>query len=267
MATLRDLGLSEYEARTYRALLGTGPATARDLSRTSDVPMGRIYDVLNALEADRLVRSQQASRPKKYVAVEPETALDRLLDAKRRELREQVAQYESVVEELSETLTADTVDDDGFWTVAVGAEESLDLLVERLAAADERILLVAGMPSPQLDLGQAGERVAAALEAAADRGVSVSLLVASELVETLPAGVQRRYREGLADHPEFDARAVDGVDGTFDVVDSDEVCIEVPNPLRRNEAFAMLDFKDRSFAANVREDFERRWERAERLSL
>ena len=62
MASLRDLGLSEYEERAYRSLLETGPTTAKELSRTSDVPMGRIYDVLNSLETHSLVRSQVASR-------------------------------------------------------------------------------------------------------------------------------------------------------------------------------------------------------------
>ena len=94
MASLRDLGLSEYEERAYRSLLKTGPTTAKELSRTSDVPMGRIYDVLNSLETKNLVRSQAASRPKKYVAVEPETALDRLLADKREELEERITQYE-----------------------------------------------------------------------------------------------------------------------------------------------------------------------------
>ena len=67
MASLRDLGLSEYEASAFRSLLDTGPTTAKELSRASDVPMGRIYDVLNSLETYQLVRSQTASRPKKYV--------------------------------------------------------------------------------------------------------------------------------------------------------------------------------------------------------
>ena len=138
MASLRDLGLSEYEARAYRALLKTGPTTAKELSRVSDVPMGRIYDVLNSIEQYNLVRSQSASRPKKYVAVEPTTALDRLLEDKKRELEEQVGQYEEIVAELTGELeTAEPVEDT-FWTAAVGPEETVDLLVERLSAADSR---------------------------------------------------------------------------------------------------------------------------------
>ncbi|WP_197409694.1 TrmB family transcriptional regulator, partial [Haloferax profundi] len=106
MASLRDLGLSEYEARAYRALLRTGATTAKELSRASDVPMGRIYDVLNSLEQYHLIRSQAASRPKKYVAVEPDMALDRLLESKRQELDEKAQQYEAVVDELNDELDA-----------------------------------------------------------------------------------------------------------------------------------------------------------------
>ena len=83
MTDLRDLGLSKYEARTYRSLLRTGPATAKELSNASDVPMGRIYDVLNALEHHNLVRSQTAGRPNNYAAIEPDTALGRPFEQQR----------------------------------------------------------------------------------------------------------------------------------------------------------------------------------------
>ncbi len=46
MVELRDLGLSEYEARAYRSLLGAGPTTAKELSDASGIPIGRVYDVL-----------------------------------------------------------------------------------------------------------------------------------------------------------------------------------------------------------------------------
>ncbi|QCC46834.1 TrmB family transcriptional regulator [Halobellus limi] len=267
MASLRDLGLSEYEARSYRSLLRTGPTTAKELSRASDVPMGRIYDVLNSLEQHSLVRSQAASRPKKYVAVEPDTALDRLLESKRRELREKAEQYEGVVDELTEELeTAEPVQSQ-FWTAAVGAEEWIELLVERLAAADDSLVVVAGSVSPQFDLGTVGDRVVAELEEALDRGVDVSVLMAPELVESLPQSVGERYTERLADHPTFSVRTAPELSGTFELIDDVEVCIEVPNPLDPGEAFAMIDLKDPEFAADVREMFDPRWEAAEPLSL
>ena len=267
MATLRDLGLSEYEARTYRALLRTGPTTAKELSRVSDVPMGRVYDVLNSLEQYNLVRSQAASRPKKYVAVEPDTALDRLLTDKKRELEEKAEQYEAVVDDLSEELDTTEPVQGQFWTAAVGPAESADLLVERLTTADERIVLVAGVSSPQLDIGDAGRRVTDELVAAIERGVSVSILMTPELVDTLPESVGDRYRERLADRPSFEVRIADGVAGTCNLIDDVEVCVEVSNPLHPGEAFAMINLKDAEFAGNLRSAFDRRWATADAFSL
>jgi sugar-specific transcriptional regulator TrmB len=267
MASLRDLGLSEYESRAYRGLLRTGPTTAKELSRASEVPMGRVYDVLNSLEQYSLVRSQAASRPKKYVAVEPSAALDRLLADKKRELEEKASQYEEVVDELEQELEVVEPVEGQFWTAAVGPDETVDLLLERLAAADERITLVAGVPTTQFDLGEVGDLVAEELESALERGVSVSVLMTPSLVETLPRSVGERYADALADHPQFDVRTSEGVQGTFYLLDDAEVCIEVPNPLDSRQALAMIDLKDPEFAADIQDVFLPRWEEAAPLSL
>jgi sugar-specific transcriptional regulator TrmB len=267
MADLRDLGLSEYEARTYRALLQAGATTAKELSNASDVPMGRIYDVLNSLEQYNLVRSQAASRPKKYVAVEPETALDRLLEDKKRELEEKAEQYEAIVDDLADDLDAATPIEGQFWTAAVGPEETIDLLVERLAAASTSVVMVSDTPAPQFDLGEVGERVLDELEAALDRGVDVSLLLTPSMVDGLPERIGERYRRRLSTREAFEVRVVEDIDGTFTLVDSSEVCIQVPNPLDPDRTFAMFDLKDTSFAADVRSMFDPRWERARPLSF
>jgi len=267
MASLRDLGLSEYEARAYRALLNTGPTTAKELSRASDVPMGRIYDVLNSIEQYNLVRSQTASRPKKYVAVEPATALDRLLDDKKRELEEKAEQYEAIVDDLSDELDAAEPVEEQFWTAAVGHEEVTDLLLERLAAADSRIVMVSTSPTPQFDITTLGDRIAEQLEAALERGVDVDLLMHPQLVDDLPSSVGERYQGTLSPHPEFEVRISPEVSGTFNLIDDTEVVIQVPNPLSTGDAFAMIDLKDPEFAADVHEEFQPTWETAERLQF
>lgn len=267
MASLRDLGLSEYESRAYRSLLKTGPTTAKELSRTSDVPMGRIYDVLNSLETHSLVRSQTASRPKKFVAVEPEKALERLLATKREELQEQISQYENIANTLEEQLEASDPVDEPFWTAALGPEETVDLLVERLAAADERIIFVAATPTSRFELDVVGERIADELEIALDRGVSVSTLLHPDVVETLPESVGRSYRQYLQNEQDFQVRTTDEVTSTFTLLDHTEVCIEVPHPLNPKEAFALIDLKDSEFATNLQEEFEPRWENSRELLL
>ncbi|MFB6141252.1 MAG: TrmB family transcriptional regulator [Halosimplex sp.] len=267
MASLRDLGLSEYEARAYRALLEAGPTTAKELSRASDVPMGRIYDVLNSLETQQLARSQTASRPKKYVAVETDTALDRLLESKKRELEQQADQYEDIVDELVDELDAGDPVDEPFWTASVGQREALDLLVERLTAADERIVMVASAPVQQFDIDDVAARVVAALEDALDRGVTVSVLLTPEMVDTLPEAIGDRYRTALQTHERFETRTSPNVTGTFEIIDDTEVCIEVPHPLIEDETFAVIDLKDSEFAADVGREFAPRWEEAAELRL
>jgi len=267
MASLRDLGLSEYESRTYRALLDRGAATAKELSSSSEVPMGRIYDVLNGLESNGLVRSQTAGRPKKYVAVEPDAALDRLVEARKRELDRQAERYESVAAELVDDLDAADPVEGQFWTAAVGPEETVDLLLERLSAADEEIRHVTGLPSPQVDIGTVGQKVLDAFESALERGVSVSLLIHPELVETVPDDLRAAYAARLGEYDNYASRASAAIDGTFTLVDSEEVCIEVPNPLDASEAFAMIDFKDAAFAADVRTVFDEQWVASEPLEF
>ncbi|TSD15155.1 TrmB family transcriptional regulator [Haloglomus irregulare] len=268
MASLRDLGLSEYEARAYRSLLKTGPTTAKELSRVSDVPMGRIYDVLNSIEQYNLVRSQSASRPKKYVAVEPETALDRLLADKKRELEEKADQYESIVDELEGELETTEPVEERFWTAAVGADEAADLLVERIAAADARIVMVLSTYTEQyFDVTEVGSAILDGLEAALERGVEVELLMKPDLAPTLPAEFGDRYRETLSGYGGFEVRTVEDVSGTFTLIDRNEVVIEVPHPLKSEEALAMLNLKDHEFAASVREEFKPRWADATELTL
>jgi len=267
MPSLRDLGLSEYEARSYRSLLQTGPTTAKELSRTSEVPMGRIYDVLNGLEQHSLVRSQSAGRPKKYVAVEPEVALDRLLEAKKRGLDEQAKQYEEVVDTLVDDIDTGEPVDDQFWTAAIGPDETLELQLERISAAETELIYVAGSPASEIDLQSVSDRVTETLEAALKRGVDIDLLVTPELVCDLPDQSAEQYHSRLTQYDNFEVRMLDSVDGTFTLIDGVEVCIAVPNPLDPTESFAMINLKDQPFAADIREEFTPRWERAEPLDL
>jgi len=263
MATLNDLGLSDYEARVYRALLSAGSATAKELSLTSDVPMGRVYDVLGSLEKNSLVRSQAASRPKKYVAVEPETALERLVDEKKRELREEMESYERVADDLTEKLETTEPVEERFWTAAVGPDESLELLLERLEAARESVSMVTGEVSPQVDPDDIGGMVLDRLVENVEAGVPVRILASPTLIDQLGSEVRRRYAEVVSNQPEFEVRAADDVRGTFNVIDSVEICVEVANPLSPSQVLAMIDLKDPEFAARVEEEFEERWEKAE----
>lgn len=266
MADLTDLGLSEYESRAYRGLLDVGPATANELSDASGVPMGRIYDVLGSIESQHLVRSQAASRPKKYVAVEPETALDRLLEDRRRELREEAEQYESVVDSLVRDLEGPPKPEEGFWTAEVGADGALDLLLERIAAAEESVDVVSGATSSSFDVRTASDDIADAVSATLDRGADVRILLSPAAVEAYPDHVDGASEADFAANADFEVRVGDAVYGDVIVIDGTEVCVGFPNPVEPEEPFALIDLTDPAFAAQVVAEFERGWEAADAVA-
>ncbi len=65
---MMEYGLTEYEARTYLALLQLGVASARDVANMSRVPRTKIYSVLDDLHAKQLAEIIP-ERPKKYGVV------------------------------------------------------------------------------------------------------------------------------------------------------------------------------------------------------
>jgi len=72
---LKKLGLTEYEARAYVAVVELGEAEAADIARRSGVPRTRIYDVLSRLEGAGLIQRIKESRPAVYSAISPERSL------------------------------------------------------------------------------------------------------------------------------------------------------------------------------------------------
>jgi len=91
-SALRELGLTEYESRIYISLVSKGSATAMELSRLTDVPYSRIYDVLGRLEGKGWIGSEK-SKPTKYT---PKPPLEAVRAAKL-EIQKLVDEQEKVV--------------------------------------------------------------------------------------------------------------------------------------------------------------------------
>lgn len=68
--TLQGLGLTEYEARAYVALVALGTSQANTVAELSQIPRTSAYKVMLSLEAKGFVRSKQG-RPRAFAAVDP----------------------------------------------------------------------------------------------------------------------------------------------------------------------------------------------------
>ncbi|MEF8772534.1 TrmB family transcriptional regulator [Halodesulfurarchaeum sp.] len=260
MADLSELGLTTYEDQAYRTLLGLGATTAKTVATESGVPEGRIYDVLSTLETRGMIRSQEASRPKRYLAVEPEVAVERLAEGKIRELEGQIDRYESIASQASEELGSETAVEERFWTTAIGTVDSLELLFERIDAADSDVVMVAdAVPSP-LDLDEVGPDLLDRLARAIERGVDVSLLVSENILAEIPHTLFDRASSGPFDAKQFSVRTTETLHGSLYLIDGDELCFPVVSPIERDRVLGLINLKDPTFALELEEQFRMLWE-------
>lgn len=72
---LREIGLTEYETRTYLSLLETGASTASRISEHANVPYSKIYETLNSLEKKGWIETQ-TGRPRRYYPKSPAKAIE-----------------------------------------------------------------------------------------------------------------------------------------------------------------------------------------------
>jgi sugar-specific transcriptional regulator TrmB len=73
---LQQIGFSEYEAKTYLALLKENPATGYQISKNSGVPRSMVYEVLSRLHARGAVLETIEKRATYYRPLPPDILLD-----------------------------------------------------------------------------------------------------------------------------------------------------------------------------------------------
>lgn len=155
---LQQLGLKEYEAKAFVALSRLPHATAKEISKISEVPRTRVYDAIRVLETKGLVEIQH-SNPQKFRAVPIEEAVETVreeYESRAEALCEALQELESQpVQEETETIhevwslageiairnrTAQLVDEAERELVLVVGQETVltDRLLDRLRAAQQR---------------------------------------------------------------------------------------------------------------------------------
>lgn len=71
-----ELGLGEYEARAYLALLESNPVSAYETARRAGIPTSKIYEVLDRLVTRGIAQSYEDGDRKKFVPLDAEQFLD-----------------------------------------------------------------------------------------------------------------------------------------------------------------------------------------------
>jgi len=257
MTDLGELGLSSYEEQVYRTLLVTGAATATDVSEASGVPKGRIYDVLNSLKARQLIRTQ-ATDPTQYVAEQPNTVVNRLLDERIVELQQEWARYRDVADSLRSNLLPTSPSDGSIWLGSLGSEEMQTALEEHMRTATTSVHATVGPPYESAPWETLKQEVDAFFEGA-QSDISVSLLVSEQVLETVPETLFGVVEEHAA---EVRIRVLPEIPVSFDVIDQTVITIDIPHPQMVADRIGVVAVNDSDIVGEFERQFQELWEEA-----
>ena len=78
IAQLKELGLTEYEAKAYTALVQNSHVSAYQVSKNSGIPRARIYDILNGLVEKGFVLKEETADQTTYSSIPVEMFLQQV---------------------------------------------------------------------------------------------------------------------------------------------------------------------------------------------
>lgn len=164
---LEKLGLTEYEVKTLSTLFTLREADSPLVARTAQVPKTRVYDVLDTLVEKGLV-VKMSTRPKKYRALAPSEALQKLVNDKQNELQQWKNDALQLGKELEQNNATQTTNTDEKVLKVKSRTDFYKILAQEVDAAQSE---VRGLTA--LDIHH--HLLHDALSRAAKRNVSVKL--------------------------------------------------------------------------------------------
>jgi sugar-specific transcriptional regulator TrmB len=102
---LRKIGLTEYEARVYVALLELGKGTSGEILQKANLNTGKIYEILNSLKNKGFISELIESGVKKFFPADPKRIYS-YLDEKKNEIKEQEDSLKDILPEILDKLNS-----------------------------------------------------------------------------------------------------------------------------------------------------------------
>jgi len=129
---MKQLGMTEYEVKTYLTLLKHYPINGYGLSKYSGVPRSRIYEVLEGLERKKLVFTHKEESTVMYSPLEPKLLISKLKE-----------NFDSIIDEVESLTTSLYTDDRQIYDqkTVKGYQEIIDICKLLIKEAQTRIAL------------------------------------------------------------------------------------------------------------------------------
>jgi sugar-specific transcriptional regulator TrmB len=250
--TLAALGLNQYEAKAYLALVRRDSATPAEVAQMAGLPRQRVYDVLRGLAERDLVVTVPGPQMR-YAATAPDVAIAHLLDQRRAAVRSLETDAADLTEQLASLWLMGRREDAPLKYVEVLRDrEAVGVRMAKLMdeVCEEYLVLVRppyfGEPGPDEDVSDS-HRIRAIYQRDA---LDLSAL-ASYMRREQEAGAQIRIAESLPTK--------------LAIADRRTVVLHLPDPVAGTPQFTTLIVDHPELAALMALSFEAIWATAETL--
>jgi sugar-specific transcriptional regulator TrmB len=252
VAALRRLGLTEYEARIYLAIIKMGPKKASEISFFGQVPRTKTYGSIRELERKGLLRIIPG-KPELYAPTAPSETLLPLVSKLNREVKdsEDTVQSLAVLYESSKYTRRYAIPKDSseFWRID-GRRDILRKLNEIMHDATKWI----NYSTSLWGLVRAYKAHSEVLEEAKSRGVAVRLLSPISSDNSAVAKEFSEIVELRQINKPFRAGSVSVDSGELVVIDSK------PDDLKTDRGFDLAIWTTNKLIVEVHDElFERMW--------
>ena len=96
---LKQIGLTENEAKVYEALIKIGNSTSSKIVSTAKISGGKIYETLDKLHQKGLISTSIINGVKHFQATKPESIMN-FIDEQKKELLQKEEQFKKIIPQI-----------------------------------------------------------------------------------------------------------------------------------------------------------------------
>jgi sugar-specific transcriptional regulator TrmB len=279
---LTNANLSTYEINAFIVLLKSSKfdgITAKKISSESNVPSGRIYEVLDELNDKGMIEIIE-SRPKKFKSITLNKALENLIhhrtaENKRKEafLVQQAKLLEASLYNSENSIKKESVKI--FWSTAFEFQSIVSLYKKFCYDTINEILVNSFINENTLKIIPYGKDLFESYKHALERGVRIKYLWSFEHDERPLSAEQKTHNAELVaqikqlleelydlsvERPNFEMRYIYKKTPTYyDISDRERIIFKLQNPLKPYQIFASMYVMDPNLAEKLRQKYLNVW--------
>ncbi|MBI5195605.1 MAG: TrmB family transcriptional regulator [Nitrospirae bacterium] len=155
---LTQLGISEYEAKAYRALLKESPSSAYEIAKNSGIPTSKIYEVIKRLELRQMAQTIHGEKTRMFIP----QPLDEFIAGFKLSMEDNLDAVKRELQDLKGGI-------DTSYTWHMGDYEGLIVKAKRMISTAEKTIIISVWPAEF-------ETLSASLIDAEARGLKVAVL-------------------------------------------------------------------------------------------